>query len=86
MTFAFSESPGISDPRHIERCQDRAQIMLRDHVAIHRADQPARFGKLLLLLPEIRRVSPRTFEEVLFRQAMGHMSFEALLADIFKSP
>ena len=82
----FLEVRGLHDYHHIERCQDRAQIMLRDHVVTYLSDQPARFGKLLLLLPEIRRVSPKTIEEVLFRQTMASFSFESLLADLFKAP
>ena len=73
------------DSRHIGRCQDRAQIMLRDHVVAYIADQPARFGKLLLLLPEIKRISPKTLEDILCNNSEGQFSFEAVLADLFKT-
>lgn len=60
--------------------------MLRDHVIAYQSNQPARFGKLLLLLPEIKHVTAKTLEEMLFQQSMGTFSFETLLADLFKSP
>ncbi|XP_066913806.1 photoreceptor-specific nuclear receptor-like [Clytia hemisphaerica] len=78
------EVPGLLDPRHIERCQDRAQIMLRDHVVACTPEQPARFGKLLLLLPEVKRITPKTIEEILYQQNLGTFSFDTLLADLFK--
>ncbi|XP_057290367.1 photoreceptor-specific nuclear receptor-like [Hydractinia symbiolongicarpus] len=81
-----SEVHGLLDAHHIEKCQDRAQIMLRDHVIAYQSNQPARFGKLLLLLPEIKHVTAKTLEEMLFQQSMGTFSFETLLADLFKSP
>ena len=73
------------DPIHIERCQDRAQIMLRNHVikCSSARDQPARFGKLLLLLPEVKKISPKTIEEILFQQNLGTLSFETILTDLF---
>ena len=78
------EVQGLLDPQHIERCQDRAQVMLRDHVTNCQPDQPVRFGKLLLLLPEMKRISSKVLEEILYQQNLGTFNFETLLADLFK--
>ena len=80
----FIEAPGLYDATHIERCQDRAQIMLRDFVTSNYSEQPARFGKLLLLLPEIKKVSGKTLEDTLLKHFNNSFSFESFVNDLFQ--
>lgn len=47
--------------------------------------QPCRFGKLLLLLPALRSVSPSTIEEVFFKKTIGNVPITRLLSDMYKS-
>lgn len=47
--------------------------------------QPCRFGKLLLLLPSLRSVSPSTIEEVFFKKTIGNVPITRLLSDMYKS-
>lgn len=79
------DSRGLRDPHHIESCQDQAQVMLGDHIRHNFRDQKQRFGKLILLLPAMRGISTKTLEDVFFRQTIGPVSIETLLADLFKS-
>ncbi|XP_065065012.1 photoreceptor-specific nuclear receptor-like isoform X2 [Rhopilema esculentum] len=79
------DSRGLRDPHHVESCQDQAQVMLGDHIRHNFREQKQRFGKLILLLPALRGISPKTLEDVFFRQTIGPVSIETLLADLFKS-
>lgn len=47
--------------------------------------QPCRFGKLLLLLPSLRSVTPSTIEEVFFKKTIGNVPITRLLSDMYKS-
>ena len=80
-----TDSRGLRDPHHVESCQDQAQVMLGDHTRHNFRDQKQRFGKLILLLPALRGISTKTLEDVFFRQTIGPVSIETLLADLFKS-
>ncbi|XP_015752414.1 PREDICTED: photoreceptor-specific nuclear receptor-like [Acropora digitifera] len=80
-----SELRGLRDPQQVECYQDQAQIMLGDYIRRHFPGQQVRFGKLLLMLPSLRMVNPKTIEELFFRQTIGSVAIESLLCDMFKS-
>ena len=82
---AFSEVKGLRDYHQVEILQDQAQMMLNDYIYANFPTSKVRFGKLLLLLPTLRTVSPRTIEEVFFRRTIGSIPIERLLCDMFKS-
>lgn len=46
---------------------------------------PARFGKLLLLLPALRFISSERVELLFFRRTIGNTPMEKLLCDMFKN-
>lgn len=75
----------MRDPQQVECYQDQAQIMLGDYIRRHFPGQQVRFGKLLLMLPSLRMVNPKTIEELFFRQTIGSVAIESLLCDMFKS-
>ena len=79
------ELRGLRDPQQVECYQDQAQIMLGDYIRRHFPGQQVRFGKLLLMLPSLRMVNPKTIEELFFRQTIGSVAIESLLCDMFKS-
>ncbi|XP_036354491.1 photoreceptor-specific nuclear receptor-like [Octopus sinensis] len=79
------EVKGLRDSKQVDRLQDQAQIMLNDYISRHHAAVQPRFGKLLLLLPSIRLVNPRSIEELFFRRMIGSVPIERLLCDMFKS-
>ena len=83
--FVSSELRGLRDPQQVECYQDQAQIMLGDYIRRHFPGQQVRFGKLLLMLPSLRMVNPKTIEELFFRQTIGSVAIESLLCDMFKS-
>ncbi|XP_076090891.1 nuclear receptor subfamily 2 group E member 1-like [Mytilus galloprovincialis] len=79
------EARGIRDYFQIELLQDQAQLMLNDYILTNQSPNKFRFGKLLLLLPVLRTLSPRAVEDVFFRRTIGSIPIERLLCDMFKS-
>ncbi|XP_045141597.1 photoreceptor-specific nuclear receptor [Echinops telfairi] len=79
------ETRGLKDPEHVEALQDQSQVMLSQHSKAHHPSQPVRFGKLLLLLPSLRFITPERIELLFFRRTIGNTPMEKLLCDMFKS-
>lgn len=50
------DTRGLKDPLQVENLQDQAQVMLCQHSRGQYPGQPARFGRLLLMLPLLRQV------------------------------
>ncbi|XP_038218193.1 photoreceptor-specific nuclear receptor-like [Zerene cesonia] len=80
-----SETRGLKDPLQIENLQDQAQVMLMSHSRTAHAAAPARFGRLLLLLPLLRSVPPGQLEREFFARTIGHTPMEKVLADMYKN-
>ena len=67
----------------VEMLQDQAQCILSDYVRHKHARQATRFGRLLLLLPCIRGISVSTVEKLFFRDTIGDIPIDKLLADMY---
>ncbi|XP_014670533.1 PREDICTED: nuclear receptor subfamily 2 group E member 1-like [Priapulus caudatus] len=80
-----SEIRGLRDSVQAELLQDQAQLMLSEYTYTQHPPSKVRFGRLLLLLPHVKSVSPRTIEELFFRRTIGSVPIERLLCDMFKS-
>ncbi|XP_013412830.1 nuclear receptor subfamily 2 group E member 1 isoform X2 [Lingula anatina] len=80
-----SEVRGLRDSLQVEALQDQAQLMLQDYCLTQQPGSKVRFGKVLLLMPAVRTVSPRTIEDLFFRRTIGSIPIERLLCDMFKS-
>ncbi|XP_031565264.1 nuclear receptor subfamily 2 group E member 1-like [Actinia tenebrosa] len=76
---------GLKDSEQIEATQDQAQLMLGEYIRTSYPSQVARFGRLLLLLPALRRVSALAIEELFFKKTIGSVPIERLLSDMFKN-
>ncbi|XP_058950636.2 nuclear receptor subfamily 2 group E member 1 [Pocillopora verrucosa] len=76
---------GLKDPEQVESTQDQAQLMLGEYVRAQCPTQLARFGRLLLLLPTLRRISAKEIEELFFKKTIGTVPIERLLSDMFKN-
>uniref|UniRef100_A0A671VLB1 Photoreceptor-specific nuclear receptor n=1 Tax=Sparus aurata TaxID=8175 RepID=A0A671VLB1_SPAAU len=79
------ETRGLKDPEQGENLQDQSQVMLAQHIHSHYPSQPARFGKLLLLLPSLRFVNSERIELLFFHRTIGNTPMEKLLCDMFKN-
>lgn len=83
--FLSLETRGLKDPLQIENLQDQAQVMLMSHARAAHGAAPARFGRLLLLLPLLRLVAPRQLEAEYFSKTIGHTPMEKVLADMYQN-
>ncbi|XP_034015251.1 photoreceptor-specific nuclear receptor isoform X2 [Thalassophryne amazonica] len=79
------ETRGLKDPEQVENLQDQSQVMLGQHIRSHYLSQPARFGKLLLLLPSLCFVTSERIELLFFHRTIGNTPMEKLLCDMFKN-
>lgn len=80
-----STSCHLKDLPSIIAFQEQTQLTLSKYDAHAYPTQPFRFGKLLLLLPALRSVSPQTIEEVFFKKTIGNISIERVIVDMYKS-
>ncbi|XP_077977492.1 nuclear receptor subfamily 2 group E member 1-like [Glandiceps talaboti] len=85
----FPDSPqevrGVRDFHSVATLQDQAQLTLSKYIQTKYPTQPFRFGKLLLLLPQLRAIRPNTIEELFFRKTIGSIPIERLLCDMYKA-
>lgn len=76
---------GLRCPQYVESLQDQAQGMLGEYIRTTHSSNPARFGKLLLMLPSLRSVSQKSIENLFFRGAIDTTPIDKMLCDMFKS-
>uniref|UniRef100_A0A3Q2Q5L2 Nuclear receptor subfamily 2 group E member 1 n=1 Tax=Fundulus heteroclitus TaxID=8078 RepID=A0A3Q2Q5L2_FUNHE len=84
-TQGSTELRSFRNASAIAALQDEAQLTLNSYIHTRYPTQPCRFGKLLLLLPALRSVSPSTIEEVFFKKTIGNVPITRLLSDMYKS-
>lgn len=75
----------LKEAKTIEALQDQAQLTLNKYINIAYPSQPLRFGRLLLLLPLLKSVSPVTIENLFFRRTIGQIPIEKIICDMYKS-
>ena len=69
----------------MESLQDQAQVMLAAHVRGQQPQRPARFGRLLLTLPLLRRVPAAGLERLYFHHTIGQTPMEKVLCDMYQN-
>ncbi|XP_012277110.1 photoreceptor-specific nuclear receptor [Orussus abietinus] len=79
------ETRGLKDSSQIENLQDQAQVMLGQHARTQHPGSPARFGRLLLLLPLLRTVPASRVELIYFHRTIGNAPMEKVLCDMYKN-
>lgn len=75
----------LTDPTKVATIQDETQLTLNKYISTAHPGQPLRFGKLLLLLPNLRNVFGYTIEELFFRKTIGHIPIVRIISDMYKS-
>ncbi|XP_075210920.1 nuclear receptor subfamily 2 group E member tailless [Lycorma delicatula] len=75
----------LQESSTVSALQDHTQLMLNKYISTAHPTQPFRFGKLLLLLPNLRTVSATTIEELFFRRTIGHIPIERIICDMYKA-
>lgn len=80
-----AETRGLKDPSQIENLQDQAQVMLSQHCRNQFPAQIARFGRLLLMLPQLRTINSHKIESLFFQRTIGNTPMEKVLCDMYKN-
>lgn len=75
----------LIDMASVQTLQDHMQLTLNKYIASTYPAQPLRFGKLLMLLPQLRQVSSETIEEMFFRKTIGNIPIVRIICDMYKS-
>ncbi|CDW57709.1 zf-C4 and Hormone recep domain containing protein [Trichuris trichiura] len=78
------EARGLKDPVQVEVLQDQAVYMLVQHCQASQINPTQRFGRLLLLLPLLRTVSPDKIEAMFFGHVVRGKPMEKVLCDLYK--
>ncbi|XP_028396333.1 photoreceptor-specific nuclear receptor-like [Dendronephthya gigantea] len=73
---------GLKDSEQVERHQDEAQVKLLNYTRTTHAENPARFGRMLLTLSAFERVSQDSVEKLFFRAENDKVEF--IIHDLFK--
>ena len=75
----------------MERLQDQAQCVLHDYVvrkfdpSIPMASKDeSHFGKLLLMLPILRKIKTTTIEQVFFHDIIGQLTICDIIREIYR--
>ncbi|KAK3907308.1 Protein tailless [Frankliniella fusca] len=77
------ERGALVDVAAVAGLQDQAQLMLSKYTSASRPDQPCRFGKLLLLLPELRKVHANAIEDLFFRRTIGSIPIQGIICNMY---
>ncbi|EEB19899.1 Orphan nuclear receptor NR6A1, putative [Pediculus humanus corporis] len=77
------ETAGLCDVQPVEMLQDQAQCILGDYIRNRYPRQPTRFGRLLLILPNLRSIRQLTVEQLFFKETIGEIPIQRLLGDMY---
>lgn len=80
-----NNSKELRDQTTINNLQDQAQLTLSKYIATAYPNQPSRFGKLLLLLPNLKSISGKAIEELFFKKTIGAIPIERIICDMYKA-
>uniref|UniRef100_A0A915EKI1 Uncharacterized protein n=1 Tax=Ditylenchus dipsaci TaxID=166011 RepID=A0A915EKI1_9BILA len=80
------EVPGIQNVGYVEGLQDQAQIMLQQHSARRHPLTVTRFGRLLLLIPQMRAIGEsNVLENNVLKAVFSDKLVSKVIAEIYKS-
>ncbi|XP_071799124.1 nuclear receptor subfamily 2 group E member 1-like [Asterias amurensis] len=69
----------LREKSKVEFFRDQAQVVLAQYENVVHPESPARFGKLLLTMPSLKRISGEDLEELFFRRTLGNVQIEKIL-------
>lgn len=76
--------PALSEARIVSALQEQAQMHLNRYIQTSYPNQPNRFGKLLLMLPELSQISAKSIQELFFKKSLGDVQIETLILNMHK--
>ena len=80
----FTDHSGLTNPRQIEKFQDKTQQEFHEYENQTYGDAVDRFPKLLLRLPTLRLLSPNIMEELFFAGLIGNVQIDSIIPYILR--
>ena len=81
ITFV-SDCRKLVNKHQVETLQDQAQLALAHYVSQSHPHNPARFGKMLLTLPNLKTIEPAIIEQTFFKHTIGATNINHILKAI----
>ena len=69
----------LREKSKVEFFRDQAQVVLAQYENVVHPESPARFGKLLLTMPSLKRISTADLEELFFKRIVGKVQIDKLM-------
>lgn len=79
-----SGGPALTEARIISQLQEQAQTGLSKYIQANAPSQPHRFGKILLMVPELNHLSSRNIQDFFFRKS-GESQIESAFLNMYKN-
>uniref|UniRef100_A0AC35EX02 Uncharacterized protein n=1 Tax=Panagrolaimus sp. PS1159 TaxID=55785 RepID=A0AC35EX02_9BILA len=79
------ETRGLGDSSQILALQDQAQLMLAQHTTRITPSNPARFGRVLLLLPNLRVISSVQLKQTFLSSISEQNGMKQILVELLKN-
>ncbi|XP_055349447.1 nuclear receptor subfamily 2 group E member 1-like [Paramacrobiotus metropolitanus] len=76
--------PALTEVQMVSALQEQAQMNLNRYIQATYPTQPNRFGKLLLMLPELSQVSAKSLQELFFKKTLGDVPIDTLILNMHK--
>ena len=81
----LAETNGLKDTTQVENLQDQALAMLKSHIESNSSNSQTRFGRLLMLLVNLKVGIAKIVEKTFFEKIIGTAKMEKLLCDMFQT-
>ncbi|XP_069830380.1 nuclear receptor subfamily 2 group C member 1 isoform X2 [Dendropsophus ebraccatus] len=78
------DHPGLENPSHIEKLQEKAYMEFQDYVTKTYPDDTYRLSRLLLRLPALRLMSAAVMEELFFAGLIGNVQIDSIIPYILR--
>uniref|UniRef100_A0A914PW99 NR LBD domain-containing protein n=1 Tax=Panagrolaimus davidi TaxID=227884 RepID=A0A914PW99_9BILA len=79
------ETRGLGDSSQILALQDQAQLMLAQHTTRINPSNPARFGRVLLLLPNLRVISSVQLKQTFLSSISEQNGMKQIIVELLKN-
>lgn len=80
-----SEKRSLENVEKVTKEYENAQLTLNRYTVTTNPMQPLRFGQLLLLLPELKKVSAGAIEDLFFKNTIGNVPIVTVILNVYKA-
>ena len=83
-SLLFLDVCGLRNNIQVEILQDQTHLMLQEYCGskAQLSTGKLRFGKILLTMPIVSQICPRSIEALFFRKTVGNIAVERVISDL----